>query len=163
MWGYTLPLPPFFSYLMLAETNNGSGLNSSLQGSQNICFIFDFLFKVAKGLSAYMQVYFDICVGGTNVRDGISAIRRGVHFVVDTPGRINDLINRNVLETGLLKLFALDEADEMFSRGFKDQVSLFFFFRLQKDFFFIYNVRESVEETPCMMIFFLLDSLGHHF
>jgi len=78
--------------------------------------------EVAKGLSAYMQVSIHICVGGTNVRDDISAIRRGVHFVVGTPGRINDLINRNVLETGLLKLFALDEADEMLSRGFKDQI-----------------------------------------
>jgi translation initiation factor 4A len=74
--------------------------------------------EVAKGLSAYMQVPIHICVGGTNVRDDISAIRRGVHFVVGTPGRINDLINRNVLETGLLKLFVLDEADEMLSRGF---------------------------------------------
>lgn len=78
--------------------------------------------EVAKGLSAYMQVSIHICVGGTNVRDDISAIRRGVHFVVGTPGRINDLINRNVLETGLLRLFALDEADEMLSRGFKDQI-----------------------------------------
>jgi len=46
----------------------------------------------------------------------------GVQIVVGTPGRVNDMINRNALRLDRLKLFVLDEADEMLSRGFKDQI-----------------------------------------
>merc|ERR1719228_2577616 len=43
-------------------------------------------------------------------------------MVVGTPGRVNDMINRNALKLDQLKMFVLDEADEMLSRGFKDQI-----------------------------------------
>jgi translation initiation factor 4A len=43
-------------------------------------------------------------------------------MVVGTPGRVNDMINRNALKLDQLKVFILDEADEMLSRGFKDQI-----------------------------------------
>jgi translation initiation factor 4A len=46
----------------------------------------------------------------------------GVQLVVGTPGRVNDMINRQALSLAQLKLFCLDEADEMLSRGFKDQI-----------------------------------------
>jgi len=42
--------------------------------------------------------------------------------VVGTPGRVYDMINRNVLNLNNVKMFVLDEADEMLSRGFKDQI-----------------------------------------
>jgi translation initiation factor 4A len=51
--------------------------------------------------------------------DGIS---QGVHIVVGTPGRVFDMINRRALKTDNVKIFCLDEADEMLSRGFKDQI-----------------------------------------
>ena len=43
-------------------------------------------------------------------------------FVPGTPGRVFDMISRKVLKTQDIKMFVLDEADEMLSRGFKDQI-----------------------------------------
>lgn len=62
------------------------------------------------------------CIGGTNVREDILKLERGVHVVVGTPGRVFDMINRGSLRTNHIKIFVLDEADEMLSRGFKDQI-----------------------------------------
>jgi len=45
-----------------------------------------------------------------------------VQVVVGTPGRVNDLIQRRALRTDGILMFVLDEADEMLSRGFKDQI-----------------------------------------
>ncbi len=42
--------------------------------------------------------------------------------MVGTPGRVYDMINRHVLKMTHVKMFVLDEADEMLSRGFKDQI-----------------------------------------
>jgi len=52
----------------------------------------------------------------------MSALKRGPHIVIGTPGRVNDMINRGALKTDNLKLFALDEADELLSRGFTEQI-----------------------------------------
>lgn len=62
------------------------------------------------------------CVGGTNVREDMDILQSGVQVVVGTPGRVYDMINRGALNTSTLKMFVLDEADEMLSRGFKDQI-----------------------------------------
>jgi translation initiation factor 4A len=48
----------------------------------------------------------------------MEALRRGPQLVVGTPGRIHDLIERQALQTKEIKLFILDEADEMFSVSF---------------------------------------------
>jgi translation initiation factor 4A len=79
--------------------------------------------KVSTYLGDYMSnVSSHACVGGTAVRDDIRALQTGVQLVVGTPGRVNDMINRKALKLDHLKLFCLDEADEMLSRGFKDQI-----------------------------------------
>jgi len=78
--------------------------------------------KVVIALGDYMNVECHACVGGTNVRDDMSKLQEGVHVVVGTPGRVYDMINRRALRTDNIKLFCLDEADEMLSRGFKDQI-----------------------------------------
>jgi len=69
-----------------------------------------------------MQVQCHACIGGTNVRDDMRKLESGVHVVVGTPGRVYDMINRRALRVESMKLFVLDEADEMLSRGFKDQI-----------------------------------------
>jgi translation initiation factor 4A len=61
-------------------------------------------------------------VGGTAVREDIEILKHGVQIVVGTPGRVNDMIERGALRLEKLKLLVLDEADEMLSRGFKDQI-----------------------------------------
>ena len=46
----------------------------------------------------------------------------GVHIIVGTPGRVQDMINKNLLKLNFLKNFVMDESDEMFSRGFLDNI-----------------------------------------
>jgi len=78
--------------------------------------------KVVRALGDFLNINSHACVGGTLVRDDIRTLRDGVQVVVGTPGRVYDMINRNVLNLSIVKLFVLDEADEMLSRGFKDQI-----------------------------------------
>ncbi|KAI0241993.1 Eukaryotic initiation factor 4A-II [Lamellibrachia satsuma] len=78
--------------------------------------------KVVIALGDYMQAQCHACIGGTNVRDDIHRLSSGVHVVVGTPGRVFDMINRRALNIRNIKMFVLDEADEMLSRGFKDQI-----------------------------------------
>lgn len=69
-----------------------------------------------------MNVKVHPCVGGTVIREDIRILQEGVHIVVGTPGRVFDMIKRDALDISSLSLFVLDEADEMLSRGFKDQI-----------------------------------------
>jgi translation initiation factor 4A len=62
-------------------------------------------------------------VGGTSVNEDIKQLKENVpHVVVGSTGRVNDMIRRRHLQTNHIKLFILDEADEMLSGGFKEQV-----------------------------------------
>jgi translation initiation factor 4A len=69
-----------------------------------------------------MDIAVHACVGGTAVRDDLRTLQNGVHVVVGTPGRVSDMINRRALRLDHIRQFFLDEADEMLSRGFKDQI-----------------------------------------
>jgi len=73
-------------------------------------------------LGDYMEVQCHACIGGTSVRDDMLKLEKGIHVAVGTPGRVCDLIDRRRLEVNDIKIFVLDEADEMLSRGFKDQI-----------------------------------------
>lgn len=55
------------------------------------------------------------CIGGTSLLEDMNVLREGPQLVVGTPGRIHDLIQRRVFQTEEMKLFILDEADEMLS------------------------------------------------
>lgn len=78
--------------------------------------------KVALALGDYMKVKCHACIGGTSVRDDVDKLREGQHIVVGTPGRVFDMVSRRNLKVDDLITFVLDEADEMLSRGFKDQI-----------------------------------------
>jgi len=78
--------------------------------------------KVVLALGDYLSAKCHSCIGGTRVRDDIAKLQEGVHVVVGTPGRVYDMLCRNVLRPDHIKIFILDEADEMLSRGFKDQI-----------------------------------------
>jgi len=77
---------------------------------------------VITALGDFLNVRIHACVGGTLVRDDIRTLQDGVHVVAGTPGRVYDMINRRALRLDEVRLFVLDEADEMLSRGFKDQI-----------------------------------------
>jgi len=78
--------------------------------------------KVVLALGDYMNAQCHACIGGTVVREDMRKLESGVHIVVGTPGRVYDMINRGALNASQIKMFVLDEADEMLSRGFKDQI-----------------------------------------
>jgi translation initiation factor 4A len=77
-------------------------------------------------LGEFMKVKVHSTVGGTSVRDDINMLKQGIHIVVGTPGRIKDMINKGHLKVGSIKLFVLDEADEMLNRGFREQIQEIF-------------------------------------
>jgi len=78
--------------------------------------------KVVIALGDYMGAQCHACIGGTSVKEDMRKLEAGQHIVVGTPGRVFDMISRKVLKTQDIKMFVLDEADEMLSRGFKDQI-----------------------------------------
>jgi len=78
--------------------------------------------KVVMSLGDYMGAKCHACIGGTSVREDMRQLDIGQHVVVGTPGRVFDMISRKVLRVNDIKQFVLDEADEMLSRGFKDQI-----------------------------------------
>ena len=60
--------------------------------------------------------------GGQDYRGQIQRLKRGVHVVVGTPGRVMDHMRRGTLKLGTLSCLVLDEADEMLRMGFIDDV-----------------------------------------
>ena len=75
--------------------------------------------KYAKHLQRFhvLPVY-----GGQDYSGQIRALKRGVHVVVGTPGRVMDHMRRGTLKLGKLKVLVLDEGDEMLRMGFIDDV-----------------------------------------
>lgn len=78
--------------------------------------------KVVLALGDFMGATCHACIGGTNVKEGMSKLEQGQQIIVGTPGRVSDMIARKALNPKNIKLFVLDEADEMLSRGFKEQI-----------------------------------------
>jgi translation initiation factor 4A len=78
--------------------------------------------SVAKQVSSYMNIYVYSATGGTPLREDIKAIEKGCQFIVGTPGRIYDLMNRNVLSRENIRVLIFDEADQMLEDRFKEQV-----------------------------------------
>jgi translation initiation factor 4A len=77
---------------------------------------------VIQQIGEYQGVNIHACVGGTSVREDIKALKSGVHVVVGTPGRIHDMMKKGYFKTDYLRLFIMDEADEMLDKGFKTQI-----------------------------------------
>ena len=78
--------------------------------------------KVCLALGDYTGVIVREVVGGTNMRESIHELRQGAHVVVGTPGRVMDMIDKGFLAVQDLRIFVLDEADEMLQGGFTDQI-----------------------------------------
>ena len=77
---------------------------------------------VIKNLSKYMNITINLSVGGTTVRNNIDELLNNPHIIIGTPGRVLDMINKKALDTKYLKVMILDEADEMLSKIFSNQI-----------------------------------------
>ena len=72
--------------------------------------------KYLKGI-AILPVY-----GGSSIGSQIGALKRGVHVVVATPGRLIDLMERGAVSLAKVRTLVLDEADEMLNMGFQEDI-----------------------------------------
>ena len=61
--------------------------------------------------------------GGASIETQIRALKKGVHIIVATPGRLIDLMNRGVAKLGAVSNVVLDEADEMLNMGFSEDLN----------------------------------------
>lgn len=77
---------------------------------------------VVKQLGGYMNIQTHACVGGKNVGEDVKKLQQGQHIISGTPGRVVDIIKRQQLNTRRTKILILDEADELFTKGFKEQI-----------------------------------------
>jgi ATP-dependent RNA helicase DeaD len=82
--------------------------------------------QVAEAFERYAESMSGVRVlpiyGGQGYGVQLSALRRGVHVVVGTPGRIMDHLEKGTLDLGRLRYLVLDEADEMLNMGFAEDV-----------------------------------------
>lgn len=82
--------------------------------------------QITRDLNDYSKNSKDINIlaiyGGSNIENQIKALRKGAQIVVATPGRAKDLINRRKLILNQVERVVLDEADEMLTMGFKEDL-----------------------------------------
>ncbi|MEK7539183.1 MAG: DEAD/DEAH box helicase [Patescibacteria group bacterium] len=75
-----------------------------------------------KNLAFGFGMFSVACVGGLPIMKQIREIKLGVSFVIGTPGRLRDLIDRKVLDLSACQSVVLDEADRMLDMGFRDDM-----------------------------------------
>lgn len=78
---------------------------------------------VIEAIGSFDKVKVQLLVGGTSVDGDRAKLDENTpHICVGTPGRVHDMIRRKYLKTENIDIIVLDEADEMLSQGFKDQI-----------------------------------------
>jgi translation initiation factor 4A len=79
---------------------------------------------VVSGLAVFMKTFkIHLLVGGTSIEQDMTFLKNETpHVIVGCPGRVYDMIRRNHIRGSDIKMIVLDEADEMLSAGFKEQV-----------------------------------------
>ena len=79
--------------------------------------------KVVLNISQYLSNFScELLIGGTSIEENIKNLKKNPKMVIGCPGRIYDMIQRKYLSTDNIKTIIIDEADEMLSSGFKEQV-----------------------------------------
>ena len=74
-----------------------------------------------------------LAIGGMNSSDAMDVIRKGVHMMVATPGRLMDMLNKKMVKLDVCRYLALDEADRMIDMGFEEDVrTIFSYFSAQR-------------------------------
>lgn len=91
-----------------------------------LCPTRELCLQISKDVESYTRDLREFKVvavyGGAPITHQINDLRKGCHMVIGTPGRTLDLINRKKLQLEQVRWVVLDEADEMLSMGFKDEL-----------------------------------------
>lgn len=126
-------------YVGLAQTGTGKTaafglplINSIDPNEHNtiqaliLCPTRELCLQISKELQNYAKYTADIKIvavyGGVDISKQIRALKKGVHIVVGTPGRLLDHIRRNSIKLQTVKTVVLDEADEMLNMGFQEDI-----------------------------------------
>ena len=124
--------------IALAQTGTGKTAAFSLpildmidETSRKIQFLVlcptrELCLQISKDIKNYSKYMKDIkttaVYGGSSIMDQIRSLKDKPQIIVGTPGRVIDLINRKALDFSAIHWLVLDEADEMLSMGFKDEL-----------------------------------------
>ena len=124
---------------LIAQAQSGTGktgaftigmleyIDETIQETQAIVLsptreLADHIDSVINIIVKMMNIKTCLTSGTVSVNENIKQLESKPHIIVGCPGRINDMLRRNKVTTHNLKLIILDEADEMLSIGFKEQV-----------------------------------------
>tara|TARA_B100001057_G_C22820874_1_gene939345 strand:+ start:832 stop:2118 length:1287 start_codon:yes stop_codon:yes gene_type:complete len=100
--------------------------------------------NVFNQIGKYMNIKISICIKGVNIRDNINDLlgknkeNLVPKIVIGTPGRVIDMMNKSALKTDKLKIVVMDEADELLSEGFIEQIK---------------NIVKSIPKTTQLALF----------
>ena len=125
--------------IALAQTGTGKtaafGLplvqttNTEIKNTQALilCPTRELCIQITGDLTAYAKYAGNLRIlavyGGASIDNQIRSLKKGVHIIVATPGRLIDLIGRNAAKLADVNTVILDEADEMLNMGFQDSIN----------------------------------------
>ncbi|KAK6185869.1 hypothetical protein SNE40_008012 [Patella caerulea] len=74
-----------------------------------------------------------LCIGGLAIKEQLDVIKRGVHVMVATPGRLMDMLDKKMINLDVCRYLSIDEADRMIDMGFEEDVrTIFSYFKGQR-------------------------------
>ena len=92
-----------------------------------LCPTRELCLQIAGDLTDYSKYITDLKIlpvyGGSSIESQIRSLKKGVHIIVATPGRLLDLMERKVANLGTIADVVMDEADEMLNMGFTDSIN----------------------------------------
>ena len=92
-----------------------------------LCPTRELCLQIAGDLTDYSKYITDLKIlpvyGGSSIDSQIRSMKRGVHIIVATPGRLIDLMERKVARLETVRNVVMDEADEMLNMGFTDSIN----------------------------------------
>ena len=148
--GYVTPMPvqeEVIPYLLgenndviaLAQTGTGKtaafglpiiqkiDISSRVPQSLVLCPTRELCLQIAGDLNDYSRYVNDLKVlpvyGGSSIESQIRSLKKGVHIIVATPGRLLDLMERKTVSLSTIRNVIMDEADEMLNMGFTDSIN----------------------------------------
>lgn len=150
---------------MVAQAQTGTGktaayglplleqMDASMNAVQGLilCPTRELAKQVAKQLFKFTKysdkIFAEAVYGGEQIDRQIAALNRPTQIVVATPGRLIDLVKRHAVDLSMVKTVVLDEADEMLSMGFKDELDeiLSFLPTIQNKWLFSATIPDGIQ------------------
>jgi superfamily II DNA/RNA helicase len=79
-------------------------------------------YSVYTSLGKMMNITLCLMTGNVSINENIRSLNNNPQIIICCPGRLNDMLRRNIMDMSNIKSLVLDEADEMLSIGFKEQI-----------------------------------------